>query len=209
MRHVWLAAVIGALGCSSTQSSTGSSGPIDAGAGSCPYVNPVAAASVGAPGAQACEDCLTAQCASPLAAYVGSDGCGDYVACVCPKGLATGSAAVVNECQNGLVESGCVQAATDVELCEDTSCSTACSESSTGLADGGDASVVSTGGSFLDASLSATCERYATCCERALEDAGPASTMQMDCQESASLLTDAQCEAYLVAYQDAGLACTP
>jgi hypothetical protein len=123
----------------------------------------------------------------------------------------TASAATVEACQTRLVEPGCVQAATSVDVCEDSACSSACSGTSD-VADGGDAAVVSTGstgGSFVDASLSPTCESYVQCCELALEDAGPAATIQTDCEESASLLTDLQCQAYIVAYQDAGVACQP
>ncbi len=195
-------------GCSSSRSGA-SPAPFDAGTSTCPYANPIAAARPGAPGAEACAACLEAQCASQLAAYGAPGACGDYVACVCPGGVPTGSASAVNACQTRVVESGCVQAATNVDVCEDSACSSACASGSGGLVDGGDAAVVSTGGSFADASLTATCDSYVRCCELALEDAGPASTIATDCAQSASLLTDPQCEAYIVAYQDAGVACSP
>ena len=212
MRRSWLFAAASALvattvvAACSTSHATGSPGASDAGAASCPFANPVAAARPGAPGAEACAACLDAHCAPQLAAYVEPSACGDYIACVCPGGVPTASAAAVDACQTQVVEPACVQAATSVDVCEDSACSSACSGTSE-VADGGDAAVVSTGGSLVDASLSPTCERYVQCCELALEDAGPTATIQTDCEESASLLTDPQCEAYIVAYQDAGVAC--
>ncbi len=196
-------------GCSTSRATGGTSTPY-AGTASCPFANPVAAARPGARGAEACAECLSAHCGPQLAAYVEPAACGDYMACVCPGGVATASAAALNACQSEVVEPACVQASTKVDVCEDSACSSACSET-TEVADGGDASVVSTGGAFVDASLSPTCESYVQCCELALEDAGGGAptTIQTDCEESASLLTDPQCEAYVVAYQDAGVACHP
>jgi hypothetical protein len=198
-----------AVACSNHPATTSKSSVPSAETG-CPYLDPVAAAALGAPGASACSACLAEQCAPELEAYASGDGCGEYISCVCPGGVVSADAGQVAACQSSAVEPACAQAVVDVDVCASEGCSAACNPSPSSFVDSGtDASPIG-GGGLVDASLSPACAAYAACCDLALggEDAGvPSTIVQTDCIEEASLLTDAQCDAYIVAYQDAGVAC--
>jgi hypothetical protein len=192
-------------GCTDAPGGAGSPALVDA--STCAYANPVAAAGSGASTSAACSACMGEHCGAELAAYASGSGCGGYLDCACPGTVTATGVNVASSCQLEATSDGCVTATASVDLCADTACSVPCNPSPVDALDAGDASAAAL--ATIDASLSATCSRYATCCLLALIDGGPTATFVAQCDESASLLTDAQCEAYLVAYQDAGLPCVP
>ncbi|HEY1694245.1 MAG TPA: hypothetical protein VGG39_18880 [Polyangiaceae bacterium] len=176
-------AAVAAVACSSSSKGNGS--------GSCN----------GAPTTESadCTSCIENSCGSQVSAY--ESACSDYVSCFCNGGA---NAQAEQNCESKLSEGNCASAGDAVGTCEQSSCATQCSgttSSSGGTTSSSGGTASSSGGTTSSSGGSGnyTCSTLSSCCSQ-LEPGEQSSCQQVVTDNNAQA-----CDELQTSYEAAGL----